>query len=124
MLNFPPDFPIIQGDETRLRQVLDNLVSNAIKYSPNGGMIEIGGGVDDETVTVFVRDQGVGIPEREQERLFERFYRVDDTLSRRTKGTGLGLYLARTIIEAHGGRIRVKSKPGQGSTFYFTLPQR
>ncbi|MBC6937837.1 MAG: PAS domain S-box protein [Chloroflexi bacterium] len=124
VLNFPPDFPIIQGDETRLRQVLDNLVSNAIKYSPNGGMIEIGGGVDDETVTVFVRDQGVGIPEREQERLFERFYRVDDTLSRRTKGTGLGLYLARTIIEAHGGRIRVKSKPGQGSTFYFTLPQR
>ncbi|NWG15340.1 MAG: PAS domain S-box protein [Chloroflexi bacterium] len=124
VLDFPPDFPIIRGDETRLRQVLENLVSNAIKYSPNGGMIEIGGGVDDEMVTIFVRDQGVGIPEREQERLFERFYRVDDTLSRRTKGTGLGLYLARTIIEAHGGRIRVKSKPGQGSTFYFTLPQR
>ncbi len=123
-LSFPPDFPTIQGDEFRLRQVLDNLVNNAIKYSPNGGIIEVGGRVDDETVTIYVRDQGVGIAEREQERIFDRFYRVDDTLSRRTKGTGLGLYLARTIIEAHGGRIRVKSKPGQGSTFYFTLPQR
>jgi signal transduction histidine kinase len=120
---FPPDFPAIRGDETRLRQVMDNLVNNAIKYSPDGGLIEISGSVDEKTVTVSVRDQGVGIPEREQERIFERFYRVDDTLSRRTKGAGLGLYLARTIIEAHGGRIRVRSKPGQGATFMFTLPQ-
>ncbi len=121
-LSFPVDFPPVQGDRARLRQVLDNLVSNAIKYSPDGGLIEIGGTTDEEMVSVYVRDQGVGIPEHEQERIFERFYRVDDSLRRRTKGTGLGLYLAKTIIEAHGGRIRVRSKPGQGAMFYFTLP--
>ncbi len=121
-LSFPPEFPVVRGDRARLRQVLDNLVSNAIKYSPDGGLIEIGGTTDEGVVSVYVRDQGVGIPEHEQERIFERFYRVNDSLSRRTKGTGLGLYLAKTIIEAHGGRIRVRSKPGQGAMFYFTLP--
>lgn len=120
-LDFPADFPVIQGDEVRLRQVLDNLVSNAIKYSPEGGTITVGGELDDHLVTVFVRDQGVGISEDEQEIIFERFYRVDGALSRKTKGTGLGLYLAKAIIEAHGGKLRVKSKPGAGSTFYFTI---
>ncbi len=123
-LNFPADFPIIQGDEQRLRQVLDNLLSNAIKYSPDGGLIEVGGIVDDQTVTVYVRDQGVGMTESDQERVFDRFYRVDDALSRRTQGTGLGLFLAKSIVEAHGGTMRVESQPGQGSTFNFTLPQR
>ena len=75
-------------------------------------------------MTVYVRDQGVGLTESDQERIFERFYRVDDALSRRTQGTGLGLFLARAIVEAHGGTMRVESQPGQGSTFYFTLPQR
>jgi signal transduction histidine kinase len=123
-LNFAPDFPVIQGDEQRLRQVIDNLLSNAIKYSPDGGQIEVGGMVDDHTVTVYVRDHGVGLTESDQERIFERFYRVDDALSRRTQGTGLGLFLARSIVEAHGGTMRVESQPGQGSTFYFTLPQQ
>jgi PAS domain S-box-containing protein len=121
-LQFPPDFPVIQGDEVRLRQVLDNLVSNAIKYSPDGGRVTIGGEVDDRMVTIFVRDQGIGIPEDEQEKVFDRFYRVDGPVSKKTKGTGLGLYLVRAIVEAHGGTIRVKSKPRSGSTFYFTLP--
>lgn len=121
-LSFPPDFPVVNGDETRLRQVMDNLVSNAIKYSPQGGMIEVGGAIDDTTVTVFVRDEGVGLSDYEQERIFERFYRVDGALSRRTQGTGLGLYLSKAIIEAHKGRLQVKSKPGHGSTFYFTIP--
>ncbi len=121
--NFPADFPMIQGDEVRLRQVLDNLISNAIKYSPNGGLIEVGGEADDETVTVYVRDEGIGLSEAEQNRIFERFYRVDDTLRRTTQGAGLGLYLAKTIITAHNGTLRVKSKPGRGSTFYFTIPQ-
>ena len=123
-LNFPPDFPVVQGDEQRLRQVLDNLLSNAIKYSPDGGTIEVGGIVDDRSVTVYVRDQGVGLSDRDQERVFERFFRVDGTLSRRTQGTGLGLFLAQSIIKAHGGSMRVESQPGQGATFYFTLPQQ
>jgi len=121
-LTFPSDFPIIRGDEVRLRQVLDNLVSNAIKYSPDGGTITLGGEVDDRYATIFVRDQGAGIPEVDQEHVFERFYRVDGPLSKKTKGTGLGLYLAKAVVEAHGGSIRVKSKPGSGSTFYFTIP--
>lgn len=124
VLSFPPDFPVIQGDEVRLRQVLDNLVSNAIKYSPDGGDIEVGGQADARTVTVFVRDAGVGLSEAEQEHIFERFYRVDGALSRKTQGTGLGLYLAKAIVEAHGGSIGVESRPGAGATFYFTLPQQ
>jgi PAS domain S-box-containing protein len=121
-LAFPPDFPIVRADAARLRQVLDNLVNNAIKYSPRGGTITVGGEVDPTSATVFVRDQGVGITARDQERIFERFYRVDGALSRSTAGTGLGLYLAKAIIDAHGGSINVTSKPGVGSTFYFTLP--
>lgn len=121
-LSFSGAFPVIQGDEVRLRQVLDNLVSNAIKYSPDGGTITLGGEVDDRYATIFVRDQGAGIPEADQEHVFERFYRVDGPLSKKTKGTGLGLYLAKAVVEAHGGTIRVKSKPGGGSTFYFTIP--
>jgi signal transduction histidine kinase len=123
LLDFPEDFPSIQGDETRLRQVIDNLVSNAIKYSPKGGEVRISGTFDDQNVTVEVSDQGVGLPEDELDRIFERFYRVEGALSRKTQGTGLGLYLARAVVEAHGGEIMVKSKPGKGSTFQFTLPR-
>ncbi len=121
-LDFPPDFPVVQGDEVRLRQVFDNLLSNAIKYSPSGGVIEVGGKIGKRSITVFVSDRGVGIPENEQERIFERFYRVDSKLSCKTKGTGLGLYLAKAIVEAHSGVIGVKSQPGKGSKFFFTLP--
>jgi PAS domain S-box-containing protein len=121
ILDFPKDLPIIQGDETRLRQVIDNLISNAIKYSPKGGEVRISGSYDDQSVTVAIKDQGVGLSYDEQERIFERFYRVDDALSRKTQGTGLGLYLARAVIEAHGGKIWVESQPGKGATFLFTL---
>ncbi len=122
VLSFPPDFPLIQGDEERLRRVLDNLFSNALKYSPKGGVIEVGGRFDETSVTIFVRDEGVGISESHQESIFDRFYRVDGALSRKTQGTGLGLYLAKGIIEAHNGTVGVNSKPGSGSTFWFTLP--
>ncbi len=121
-LNFPPDFPVMQGDEVRLRQVLDNFISNAIKYSPQGGTIEVGGYVEDDYVVVYVRDEGEGIPEPDLNRVFERFYRVDGALSRKTKGTGLGLYLAKAIITAHNGTIGVESQLGQGSKFFFKLP--
>jgi signal transduction histidine kinase len=97
-------------------------VNNAIKYSPHGGTITVGGEVDAHFATVYVRDQGVGINERDQDKVFDRFFRVDGALSRSTQGTGLGLYLAKAIIDAHGGSIRVFSKPGVGSTFYFTIP--
>ncbi|NWF68920.1 MAG: PAS domain S-box protein [Chloroflexi bacterium] len=121
-LRFPPRFPVTQGDEVRLRQVLDNLLSNAIKYSPEGGKIEIGGLVQDGMLKLYVKDHGVGMSDSEQERLFERFYRVDSALSRKTQGTGLGLYLAKAIVEAHGGKIAVESAPGKGSTFSFSIP--
>lgn len=122
-LNFPPDFPVVAADEVRIRQVIDNLLSNAIKYSPDGGTVEVGGKYNDDSVTIYVKDQGIGMTETERERLFERFYRVDNMLSRKTEGTGLGLYLSKAIVEAHDGTVEVDSTPGQGSVFYFTLPR-
>jgi PAS domain S-box-containing protein len=122
-LDFPADFPLVYADEERISEVFYNLLSNAIKYSPRGGTIRIGGQAQDGTVTVYVSDEGIGIPADEQTRLFQRFYRVDSGLRRRTQGAGLGLYLCRAIIEAHGGRIWVESQPGQGATFKFTLPR-
>ena len=121
-LNFPDDFPTVQADETRILQVIDNLIGNAIKYSLDGGRIEVGGTYDDELVTVYVKDEGVGLSAQDRIRVFDRFYRVDGRLSRNTQGTGLGLYLARAIVQAHDGTIDVDSKPGAGSTFYFCLP--
>jgi len=123
VLDFPKDFPVVQADHERLRQVLTNLLSNAIKYSPDGGQIMVSGRFDDEWVYVAVTDQGIGIPANERERIFDRFYRVESALSRRTQGAGLGLYLVKSVIDAHGGRIWVDSVPGQGSTFVFTLPR-
>jgi signal transduction histidine kinase len=107
-----------------LQEVLSNLIDNAVKYSPAGGMIWIGGRADLSGVTVYVADQGIGIPAEEQARIFDRFHRVQSEQQRRTKGTGLGLYLARAIVEAHGGRIWVESMPGRGSVFIFSLPRK
>jgi len=121
-LDFPADYPCVPGDEERLRQVLDNLVGNAIKYSPAGGEIRVGGWHDGARATVYVADQGIGIPAEEQGQLFQRFYRVDSSLRRSTQGAGLGLYLCKSIVEAHGGRIWLRSEPGRGTTVFFTLP--
>ena len=121
-LDFAHGFAPVQGDEERLRQVMSNLISNAIKYSPNGGQIVISGRQTDDQVYIAVTDQGIGIPAGERDRVFDRFYRVESPLSRRTQGAGLGLYLAKSVVEAHGGRIWVESNAGQGSTFVFTLP--
>lgn len=122
-LAFPEPFPVIEADEARLRRVMDNLLGNAVKYAPQGGLIEVGGQASERQVTVFVRDEGAGISPDEQEQIFERFYRVNDALGQRTQGAGLGLFLARAIVEAHGGTIGVESRPGKGATFHFTLPR-
>jgi PAS domain S-box-containing protein len=123
-LDFDPEFPPVWGDPERLREALSNLVSNAVKYSPNGGTVWVGGRVDATGTTVYVADQGIGIPPEEQDRIFERFHRIETGLHRRTEGTGLGLYLVKAIVEAHGGRVWVESAPGRGSIFMFTLPKK
>lgn len=129
-VDFPDDFPVIFGDERRLTQVLNNLVSNAIKYSPEGGQIEVSGDVNPEYVLVSVRDEGIGIPEHEEQRIFEKFSRLDNALSRKTEGTGLGLFLTKAIVEAHDGRIWFSNNrdadgdgDARGTTFTFCLPR-
>ena len=122
-LDFPDKFPIVQGDEIRLRQVVDNLISNAIKYSPSGGDIVIQGEHDEKWIRIMVRDSGIGLRPDQLDRVFERFYRVESSLTSSTQGTGLGLYLSRAVIEAHGGRIWATSDPNHGSTFTFALPR-
>ena len=128
-LDFPEPLPLITGDEERLRQVLTNLLGNAIKYSPDGGLIRVGGWLERSIlprvgarVVLYVADQGVGIPEQELPHIFDRFYRVDSSLRRTTSGTGLGLFLCRVIVDAHGGTIWARSQHGTGTTFFVALP--
>ena len=129
-LDLPDDLPIISGDEERLRQVFTNLIGNAIKYSPDGGLIRIGGWVDrrgngnngSSRLVIYVADEGIGIPEDELPKIFDRFYRVDSGLRRRTAGVGLGLFLVNAIVEAHRGEIWVRSELHKGTTFSVALP--
>ncbi len=120
-VDFPEDFPLIEADPHWLREVLDNLIANAIKYSPRGGRILVTGWYDDTHVHVAVSDEGLGLSPEEQKRIFERFYRAPDKRAL-AKGAGLGLYLCKAVIEAHGGQISVNSKEGKGATFTFSLP--
>jgi K+-sensing histidine kinase KdpD len=119
VVNFPADFPVILGDETRLEQVISNLVSNSIKYAPEGE-ISINGQVRPDVVVVCVSDQGPGISPEDVPHMFERFYRAPEQ-ARHTKGAGLGLYLSRSIVEAHGGRMWVDTGAGQGARICFSL---
>lgn len=109
-------------DQDKITQVLDNIISNAIKYSPEGGTITFLLKLKDETVILSVQDEGVGIPKKNISKIFDRFYRVDKARSRQLGGTGLGLAIAKEIVQAHGGRIWAKSKDGQGTIIFFTLP--
>ncbi|MDH7485869.1 MAG: ATP-binding protein [Anaerolineae bacterium] len=122
LIDFSPDFPIVDADPNRVEQVLRNLLDNAVKYSPDGGLIVIRGEVGQDEVVISVADQGVGIAPEHLNRLFEKFFRVTSALGRHVVGSGLGLPIARTIVESHGGRIWAESQLGQGTTFYFTLP--
>ena len=121
-VDFPSDFPVVLADEDRISQVLSNLLSNALKYSPKGGEVRITGQVRPKQVLVCVSDQGPGIAPGDIPHVFDRFYRSVD-VSRSTKGAGLGLYLARAVVEAHAGRIWVDPKPGDGARICFSLPR-
>ena len=105
-----------------IEQALVNLISNAIKYSPEGSRVRVEGTQGDEGVVIRVIDQGCGIAREHLPRLFERFYRVDKARSRQQGGTGLGLAIVKHIVQTHGGRVTVESVPGKGSTFSIILP--
>jgi signal transduction histidine kinase len=111
----------VRGDEGRLAQVVGNLLSNAIKYSPDGGRVHVVADRADGHVYVRVRDEGIGIPDEEQGRVFTKFFR-GDAAARGIAGSGLGLAFARAVVEAHGGRIGFTSAPGEGTTFEIELP--
>jgi signal transduction histidine kinase len=104
--------------------VLDNLVSNALKFTPEGGRVEVRTSTTDDYVYIEVEDSGVGIPAAEQPRLFERFFRAASATEQAIPGTGLGLAIVKAIVEAHAGRIEVVSAPGKGTTFRVELPLR
>jgi len=119
-VNFSPDLPLLMVSEERLEQVFSNLINNAIKYSP-GGAIRITAELHQDVVVVCVSDEGPGISQQDIPYVFDRFYRSPET-SRRTKGAGLGLYLTKAIVEAHGGRIWINPTPGKGAQICFSLP--
>jgi signal transduction histidine kinase len=114
--------PSVNIDFLRIKQVLLNLLQNAIVHTPAGGSITIGAARKDGMVEISVTDTGDGIPAEELENIFERFHRVDKSRSRQTGGTGLGLTIAKSLVEAHKGKISVQSEPGKGSRFSFTVP--
>jgi signal transduction histidine kinase len=116
------DVPPVAADEAQLRQVLDNLLDNAIKYSPAGGDVHLGVGAAGAAVRFSVADAGLGIPAAEQDRIFEKFYRLDPNMTGGIGGTGLGLFIARELVRRVGGRIWVEPNGGQGSVFYVEIP--
>ena len=113
---------MFNGDKDKIEQVILNILSNAIKYTPDNGHIEIVTGYSGGKISIVVSDNGIGIPEADMPRIFERFYRVDKSRARELGGTGLGLSIAKQIIEAHGGTIGINSEHGKGTTVAITLP--
>ena len=121
VVELPEGLPPVRGDAVQLDEVLQNLIDNALQYTPSGGRIDVTAYSNGHEVIFTVADTGIGIPESDLERIFERFYRVDAARSREAGGTGLGLSIARHIVDAHGGRIWVESAVGQGSRFRFSI---
>ncbi len=114
--------PLLDADGPRLAQVLDNLISNAVKYTPDGGRVDVRAELDAGEVSLSVSDTGIGLTAGERAAIFEPFYRADAVKERGIKGTGLGLVIVKAVAEAHGGSVAVKSEPGAGSTFTVRLP--
>jgi two-component system phosphate regulon sensor histidine kinase PhoR len=117
-----PDLPAVIGDPVLLQQALQNLLDNAVRYSPRRGEVKVKARAEGTELVISVSDKGPGIPQTEQQRIFERFYRADAARSRDAGGTGLGLSIAKHLVEAHAGRIEVDSEVGRGSTFTVFLP--
>jgi len=117
-----PELGDIAADERKFKQILLNLLSNAVKFTPDGGRIDVSARVDDEQAVIAVRDTGIGIAAADQAVVFEEFRQVGSDYTQKHEGTGLGLALTRKFVEMHGGKIRVDSAPGKGSTFTFTIP--
>jgi two-component system phosphate regulon sensor histidine kinase PhoR len=118
-----PEAPLVAlCDAGAVRQVLDNLLDNAVKYTPEGGRLAVRARADEGEAVIEVEDSGIGIEPRDQQRIFERFYRVDKARSRELGGTGLGLSIVKHIVLAHDGEVSVESLPGRGSTFRVRLP--
>ncbi len=123
-VDYGENLPQLSGDIQSFQEILQNLLDNAVRYTPPGGKIHVTAAVDGSDVVLSVADTGIGILKADQDRIFERFYRADAARSRESGGTGLGLSIVRHLVEANGGRIRVESEVGQGSTFYVCLPYR
>ena len=121
-LETEPDVPPVEADADKVRQILTNLLDNAVKYSPDGGKISLRIGHSDAFVSFAVADQGLGVSPQEHGRIFEKFYRLDPELTRGVGGTGLGLYISRELVRHMNGRISVDSEEGTGSTFTVELP--
>lgn len=122
IVDFLSSFPLVNGDARWIKQVFRNILDNAVKYSPNGGLIVIHGEARTKDVVVSIADQGIGISPEDLIPIFEKYFRVRNTHTRNVPGTGLGLPIARAIVEVHGGRIWADSKLGQGTTLYFSMP--
>jgi signal transduction histidine kinase len=128
-INFKLEIPgkdllAIQLDKGKIKQVIINLIYNAIKFTPDGGTIEVSASREEEFIKIAVSDSGCGIPEDKLEKIFERFYQIDSSLTRKIGGSGIGLSIVKEFVELHGGQISVESKPEVGSVFTFTLPFR
>ena len=121
-VDVPPDLPPVPADESRLTQIMSNLVSNAIKYTPPEGHVWISATINDGLVRIAIKDDGMGISPEDQAQVFARFFRVRTSETESIEGTGLGLAIVKSLVEAHGGQIGLESRLGEGSTFYFTLP--
>jgi signal transduction histidine kinase len=117
-----PKLGEIRADERKVKQIVLNLLSNAVKFTPDGGRVDVDARMNGEAVEIAVKDTGVGIAPHDQEAVFEEFRQVGRDYTTKQEGTGLGLALTRRFVELHGGKISLKSAPGKGSTFTFSLP--